>query len=442
MTPADELPRGLTVHSPSDFLLAAKRCELGGLEHLREMVGLVSRIADLVHELQRERGASNVFLGSRGAQFGAERQRIAERAAALEADVRTQFAALDESATAGTCGMRLFNRIAMALAMLEGLALLRQRIAVQQLQPVQVIEAYGEVIGCLLAVVIEAVDSAGDPAISRLLVALFHLMQGKELAGQERALGVVAFSTGHIPREQQTRLLDLIDREERSFAVFMEFAEPCSRQTWLDLNSNAVMLEVERMRRTLVAAHGPLAADAAVTLRWFDQASRRLDAIRDIEQSISDALAALCEARIGEARADLRDQTSLLLKSEKIGPLPAASIAVFMDYPAAGCADASPPVGLLSASGLGPQLGSSVIDLLQAQAQRIQDVSDELAKTRATLNEGKLIERAKGLLMARRGLSEEHAHRLLRQTAMNQNRRLVDIAEATLALIDLIPDTP
>lgn len=179
----------------------------------------------------------------------------------------------------------------------------------------------------------------------RRILALYsaRIKQGKELAGQDRALGVVAFSTGHIPREQQSRLLDLIDREERSFAVFTEFADPCSRQTWLDLNSNAVMLEVERMRRAPVTASSALAADAAATLRWSDQASRRLGAIRGIELSIAEAMAALCAARIGEARAELRDHTSPLLKTEKIGPLPAASIGEFMDYPAAGCADASPP---------------------------------------------------------------------------------------------------
>jgi AmiR/NasT family two-component response regulator len=58
---------------------------------------------------------------------------------------------------------------------------------------------------------------------------------------------------------------------------------------------------------------------------------------------------------------------------------------------------------------------------------------------RSTLNERKLVERAKGLLMAHRQLSEGDAHKLLRQTAMNQNRRLVEVAEAVLATADLLP---
>ena len=56
-----------------------------------------------------------------------------------------------------------------------------------------------------------------------------------------------------------------------------------------------------------------------------------------------------------------------------------------------------------------------------------------------TLDELALVERAKGLLMAHRRLSEEEAHKMLRQTAMNQKRRLVDVAESMLAMADYLP---
>ena len=77
--------------------------------------------------------------------------------------------------------------------------------------------------------------------------------------------------------------------------------------------------------------------------------------------------------------------------------------------------------------------------MVQDQWRRLQAVSDELQQVRATLNERKVVERAKGLLMAHRQLSEEEAHKMLRQTAMNQNRRLVDVAESVLAMADFLP---
>ena len=67
-------------------------------------------------------------------------------------------------------------------------------------------------------------------------------------------------------------------------------------------------------------------------------------------------------------------------------------------------------------------------------------MKEELDTIRSTLNERKLIERAKGLLMAHRRLSEEQAHRVLQQLAMSQSRRLVDIAEAVLATSDVLAE--
>ena len=80
-----------------------------------------------------------------------------------------------------------------------------------------------------------------------------------------------------------------------------------------------------------------------------------------------------------------------------------------------------------------------MLELVHDQARRLQAMGDELEAVRASLNERRIIERAKGLLMAHRQLSEAEAHKALRQMAMNQNRRLVDVAEAVLSMADVLP---
>ena len=77
--------------------------------------------------------------------------------------------------------------------------------------------------------------------------------------------------------------------------------------------------------------------------------------------------------------------------------------------------------------------------MVQEQSARIQAMSNELDTVRATLNERKVVERAKGLLMAHRQLTEEEAYKALRQMAMNQNRRLLEVAEAVLTMADVLP---
>ena len=62
----------------------------------------------------------------------------------------------------------------------------------------------------------------------------------------------------------------------------------------------------------------------------------------------------------------------------------------------------------------------------------------ELETTKAALAERKVIDRAKGLLMKARGLNEDEAYALLRKTAMDQSRKVADVAEALVTASDLL----
>ncbi len=74
---------------------------------------------------------------------------------------------------------------------------------------------------------------------------------------------------------------------------------------------------------------------------------------------------------------------------------------------------------------------------LAATRSVVQEQSEELRELNATLNDRKLIERAKGMLMQRQGLSEQEAHDRLRKSAMNKNLKLVEVAQRVLDVADL-----
>jgi response regulator NasT len=62
----------------------------------------------------------------------------------------------------------------------------------------------------------------------------------------------------------------------------------------------------------------------------------------------------------------------------------------------------------------------------------------ELEQARSELEDRKLIDQAKGILMKTRGLNEADAYALLRSTAMNKNRRIVEIAQSLVTAADLL----
>lgn len=425
--------------SALSFLVAARRCEIDELEQLARTCELVQEISELVHRLQRERGASNVYLASGGQRYGAELDERIAACAAAELRVRDWLDGLELREGALSGGVRLFTRIAVGVHALDQLPALREAVRAQACSAQEATRRYNRAVAALLALVFEAADVAVDPAVSRPLVGLFNLMQGKELAGQERAAGAAAFAAGRIGGDEIQQIVHLIESQEQCFARFESFCADEVLAQWRALQAMLPLPELERMRRKLVAAVPTATLDGALADVWFDCCSQRLDQIHQVEAHLATSLQQACERKIAATRAELEDQEAMLdaLRAQPDAPAPLA-VLVGSDRAAPG-SEAGGEGALLGGDGLGPRLTRSILDTLQAQSRRLQAIGDELATVRATLDERKLIERAKGLLMAHQGLSEEEAYRLLRQTAMNQGRRLVDVAQAVLAMAELLP---
>jgi hypothetical protein len=425
-------PTSTPLKSGLDFLIAAKRCEIDALRQLSLTSALVNVTGRLVHGLQRERGLSNLFLGSQGTRFAEPRRQQIADCQATETELRRCFDSLDTQAAHLGHGARLFSRMAYVLHGLDALPALRERIDTQAWTARDTTEAFVRLIAGLLAVVFEAADSASDPAISRQLVALFNFMQGKEFAGQERAAGSALFASGRADSAGQQRLLHLIDSQERCLQVFKEFASDELATLWATADRDTVdaRAELERLRRVLCTAADGSPLDANQSQPWFDCCSLRMDRMKTVEYRLADSLQRLCEHKTQAALTELRAFQGL----HRAAVQPDDALSFFHDPVPDHVSGTSP------AQAYGVQLDRSILDLVQDQARRLQAVSDELDTVRASLNERKLVERAKGLLMAHRNLSEAEAHKTLRQMAMNQNRRLIDVAEAVLSMAEVLPE--
>ena len=418
------------------FLVAALRSEIDELDQLARTSELVGAIGRLVHGLQRERGISNVVLASGGKRFVGELEAQIAESLQLEERVRECFDRLETDPGRLGNGTRLFSRIAWVIPGLDALPDLRRRIGALKLTVAESTAAFVKLIAGLLAVVFEAADGATDPEISRLLVAMFNFMQGKEFAGQERACGAAAFTSGRNDSARQEQWLHLIESQERCFQVFSEFSGPALEAQWLANLPPAHTAELERMRRIACAAPAGVALDPELSGPWFDCCTRRIDAMQTVETRLAADLRQLCSVKTASVREEMAAHTELLTQIATRSPAPAA--AAFFD--ATPSASAPVPNGPAANTALyGRQLERAILELVQDQSRRLQAMSDELDTVRGALNERKLVERAKGLLMAHRKLSEEDAHKMLRQTAMNQNRRLVDVAESVLAMADYLP---
>lgn len=80
----------------------------------------------------------------------------------------------------------------------------------------------------------------------------------------------------------------------------------------------------------------------------------------------------------------------------------------------------------------------SVIEVAIARFEAQRALVDELSELRSTLEERKVVDRAKGLLMEKRGLSERDAYALLRKMAMDKSMRLVDVGRRVIEMAELL----
>ncbi|MEQ8937339.1 MAG: ANTAR domain-containing protein, partial [Gammaproteobacteria bacterium] len=88
--------------------------------------------------------------------------------------------------------------------------------------------------------------------------------------------------------------------------------------------------------------------------------------------------------------------------------------------------------------GMHPQRVMPILETAMARFKEYQSIREELEKTKNTLEERKLIERAKGIVMKQQNYDEETAHKTMQKIAMSRNMKLVDLARSIIAAAELL----
>lgn len=88
--------------------------------------------------------------------------------------------------------------------------------------------------------------------------------------------------------------------------------------------------------------------------------------------------------------------------------------------------------------GLKKERVSAILEMTVSRFRAFDKLHRELDAAKSALKERKVIDKAKGILMKSKGLDEDAAYALLRQTAMRQSRKISDVAESLLTAMDLM----
>jgi response regulator NasT len=115
-------------------------------------------------------------------------------------------------------------------------------------------------------------------------------------------------------------------------------------------------------------------------------------------------------------------------------------VAMFVDKSDRGSIEAAidAGVGAYVVDGLRKERVQAIVEMTISRFRAFEKLRTELQDTRQQLADRKLVDRAKGILMKQRRVSEEDAYELLRKAAMDSNLRMAQVAQSVITAADLL----
>jgi two-component system, response regulator / RNA-binding antiterminator len=132
-----------------------------------------------------------------------------------------------------------------------------------------------------------------------------------------------------------------------------------------------------------------------------------------------------------------RDSLEQMFQISRHVPRP---IAMFVDTSDSSTIEAAVEAGVSTyiVDGLKKERIKAILDMSISRFRAFGKLKAELAQARSELEERKTIDRAKGILMLRRSIPEAEAYALMRKTAMNESRRIADVAQSIITASELL----
>ena len=164
---------------------------------------------------------------------------------------------------------------------------------------------------------------------------------------------------------------------------------------------------------------------------------RRVVAIHDVNEVGRTIEAAMPDVIVIDLENPKRDTLEHFFSLSRAIQRP---IAMFVDRSDGAMIEKAVEAGVSAyvVDGLKKERVKPILDMAISRFNAFSRLTRELEQARSELEDRKIIDQAKGILMATRGLSEADAYGLLRSTAMNKNRRIIEIAQSLITAADLL----
>jgi methyl-accepting chemotaxis protein len=262
------------------------------MEKLSQLTKLSITYSELVHELQKERGATAGFLGSQGSKFVNE---IKSQRDATDSKQRVRDSFLSESGFDQKVIIQLNQNISNELGRLSRI---RTRVNNLNIPAKEAIAYYTNLNAKLLSVSTLIAELSHDANITKQTIAYYNFLQGKERAGVERAVMSNVFALDKFSDGVFVRFVALVTEQRTYMASFLTFATRQNADYYQQQLSHPAVKEIARLRKIAESKLSDFDVDA---VHWFQQATLRIGQLKKIENQISSQLLMLSKSKADEA---------------------------------------------------------------------------------------------------------------------------------------------
>lgn len=163
----------------------------------------------------------------------------------------------------------------------------------------------------------------------------------------------------------------------------------------------------------------------------------RVSVISDMRQLLRQVVDAAPDVIVIDIENPNRDVLEQMFQVSRTVQRP---IAMFVDRSDSASIEAAIDAGVSAyvVDGLRKERVKSIVDMAIGRFNAFSRLRDELDRTKQALEDRKIIDKAKGILMKSRGISEDEAYALLRKAAMNESRRVADVAQGLVTAAGLL----
>lgn len=249
---------------------------------LKRSVGLIFDMGALVHEQQKERGATSVFLSSNGARFGPQ---LREQRALTDRKAR-DFRARVNDVGRSTLSPKLQETIDAVAAGLQQRQTIRDRVDTLDIPTPEALGHYTANNAAVLGAIKKIGAISTDTDIVLKVMALQSFLTAKEFAGIERAIGSGGFACGQFDAARILFLQDLISKQTLALQNFLGAASSPNKEAFIKMQSMPESAAIQDMRNIAKASLSSDDLQGVTPEQFFSATTARINAFKELEDQL------------------------------------------------------------------------------------------------------------------------------------------------------------